>query len=286
MIYAVIVCYEPSINIISLINSLIAQGIYPIVIDNSEKYYIDLSVKKCIYHKIGENIGIAAAQNMGISIALSNGAKAIVFFDQDSVVSDDLINILYSPILEGKSKICVPIYKNARGNFFYQIVKCNSIGLRNKITPYMGMEDFYTNIAISSGSMISSDIFSIIGEMDETLFIDHVDTEWFLRAASKGYRALVVTNAIMEHTIGDKFIDLKIMKIPVHSPIRRYYRVRNAFLLLKYKHVPKLLAFREIVFSFIHQLIILIFSKRKREYILYFCKAICDGINNITGKIK
>ena len=106
MIYAVIVCYEPSINIISLINSLIAQGVYPIVIDNSEKYYIDISVNKCIYHKIGENIGIAAAQNMGISIALSNGAKAIVFFDQDSVVSDDLINIIYSPILEGKSKIC------------------------------------------------------------------------------------------------------------------------------------------------------------------------------------
>ncbi|AVM60710.1 glycosyltransferase family 2 protein [Haemophilus sp. oral taxon 036] len=286
MIYAVIVCYEPTINIITLMNSLIAQGVYPIVIDNSEKCFIDISVSKCIYYKVGENIGIAAAQNIGISIALSNGAKAIVFFDQDSMIPDNLISTLYSPILEGKSKISVPIYINIKGDFFYQIVKCNTLGLRKKITPYIGMKDFHTNIAISSGSMVSANLFENVGYMEERLFIDHVDTEWFLRAASKGYRALVVTNAIMEHTIGDNFIDLKVMKIPVHSPIRRYYRVRNAFLLLKYKHIPKLLALREVLFSFFHQFIIFIFSNKKKAYFLYFCKAICDGVNNKTGKIN
>ena len=57
-------------------------------------------------------------------------------------------------------------------------------------------------------------------------------------------------------------------------------------MLLKYKHIPKLLAFREIIVSFIHQIIILLFSNSKKEYIFYFFKAIKDAILNKIGKIS
>lgn len=286
MIYSVIVCYEPTKSIFVLISSLIKQNIYPIIIDNSEKSFLDFTNINCIYKKLGKNVGIAEAQNIGIDLALSQGAKTIIFFDQDSVINKDLIEKLYQPILDNHTYISAPIYHNPNGNFFYQIIKCNQWGIRKKIIPYPEMPNFTTNIAISSGSMVKSEIFGIVGKMDSSLFIDHVDTEWFLRASHKGYSTLIVTNAIMEHTIGDNFIDLKWIKIPVHSPLRRYYRVRNNFLLLRYKHFPKLLAFREIFFSFLHQLIILLFSKKKKEYVRYFIKAISDGIMNMKGKIS
>ncbi|MGV3225620.1 rhamnosyltransferase [[Pasteurella] aerogenes] len=286
MIYSVIVCYEPTKSIFVLISSLIKQNIYPIIIDNSEKSFLDFTNINCIYKKLGKNVGIAEAQNIGIDLALSQGAKTIIFFDQDSVINKDLIEKLYQPILDNHTYISAPIYHNPNGNFFYQIIKCNQWGIRKKIIPYPEMPNFTTNIAISSGSMVKSEIFGIVGKMDSSLFIDHVDTEWFLRASHKGYSTLIVTNAIMEHTIGDNFIDLKWIKIPVHSPLRRYYRVRNNFLLLRYKHFPKLLAFREIFFSFIHQFAIFLFSKKKKEYFTYFIKAVYDGLRNVKGKLS
>lgn len=285
-IFSVIVCYEPTENIFTLVETLIQQNVYPIIIDNSENKFLHFDNNGYLYRKLGKNIGIAEAQNIGIDLALAQRAEAIVFFDQDSVIDKDLIKKLYQPILDNHAYISAPIYHNKNGNFFYQIIKCNKWGIRKKIIPSSEMPNFTTNIAISSGSMIKSELFDIVGKMDASLFIDHVDTEWFLRASHKGYSTLIVTNAIMEHTIGDNFIDLKWIKIPVHSPLRRYYRVRNNFLLLRYKHFPKLLAFREIFFSFIHQFVILLFSKKKKGYFTYFIKAVCDGLRNVKGKLS
>ncbi|AUI67107.1 MULTISPECIES: glycosyltransferase family 2 protein [Glaesserella] len=285
-IYAIIVCYHPTDNIYQLLNSLIQQDVYPIVIDNSEEKFLNFDKKGYLYRKLGKNVGIAEAQNIGIDLALEQGAKVIVFFDQDSVVSNDLISRLYKPILENKTDISAPIYKNIAGNFYYQIIKCNKWGLRTKIIPSPNMPNFTTNIAISSGSMIRCELFNIIGKMDHSLFIDHVDTEWFLRAFHKGYSTLIVTNAVMKHRIGDDVVDLKWFKVPIHSPLRRYYRIRNNFLLLRYNHFPKLLAFREIFFSFLHQFIIILFSPGKRwNYIKNLFKAVFDGIVNKKGKI-
>ncbi len=285
MIYSVIVCYEPTEDIFVLISSLIKQNVYPIIIDNSENNYLDFDTINCVYKRLGENVGIAQAQNIGIDLALAQGADAIVFFDQDSTISDDLICCLYEPIKLREAVISVPIYRNPSGNFFYQIVKCNRLGWRRKIIPHTEMSNFHTNIAISSGSMIKSELFNIVGKMDTDLFIDHVDTEWFLRASNKGYNALVITNAVMNHTIGDNLLNLRFMKIPIHSPARRYYRVRNSFKLLTYAHVPKLLALRESVFSIIHQILIVIYCPNKSDYMKFFFKAIKDFLKGNMGKI-
>lgn len=282
---AVIVCYEPQSLIFELISALKLQNVLPIVIDNSEKHFLDFSQVDCIYHKLGRNLGIAQAQNIGIDIALSYRADAIVFFDQDSSISNGLIASLYYPIQKNKTAISVPIYRNAEQGFFYQIVRTNQYGFRQKIIPNAEMSNFKTNIAISSGSMIRADLFDSVGRMDEKLFIDHVDTEWFLRASSKGFDALVVTNAVMKHSIGDKVINLFEVKVPVHSPLRRYYRVRNAFKLLGYNHIPKLLALREVAFSFVHHLIIMFSCSNKYDYNRFFCKAIKDVILDKNGKI-
>lgn len=283
---AVIVCYEPQSLIFELISALKLQNVLPIVIDNSEKDFLDFSQVDCIYHKIGRNLGIAQAQNIGIDVALSYRADAIIFFDQDSSISNRLIASLYYPIRKNKTAISVPIYCNAEQGFFYQIVRANQYGFRQKIIPNAEMSNFKTNIAISSGSMIRADLFERVGRMDEKLFIDHVDTEWFLRAASKGFEALVVTNAVMKHSIGDKVIHFFGIKVPVHSPLRRYYRVRNSFKLMGYGHVPKLLALREITFSFIHHIIILFSCPNKYSYHLFFCKAIKDVLLGKNGKIS
>ena len=43
------------------------------------------------------------------------------------------------------------------------------------------------DMLISSGCLIPLSAIDTIGDMDEELFIDHVDTDWFLRAKSLGW---------------------------------------------------------------------------------------------------
>ena len=45
---------------------------------------------------------------------------------------------------------------------------------------------------ISSGCLIPLSAIDTIGEMDEELFIDHVDTDWFLRAKSLAHESLAL----------------------------------------------------------------------------------------------
>lgn len=288
-IYAVIVCYELQYcQISALLDSLEAQGVRPIIIDNSEKSPLDETQITVAhhYHATKHNTGIATAQNIGIDIAREHHADAIVFFDQDSTIPENFIAELAQPIIDGKAMITAPVYQHEAQGFFYPMVKCNRYGWRKKVEISHGISPFFTRVTISSGSMVATSVFDKVGLLYEPFFIDHVDTEWFLRAANKGFKTLIVPSAIMQHRIGETVINLKGYKVSVHSPARRYYRIRNGVLLLKMKHIPKLLSLREVFSASIHQTIITLLCKEKRAYSHYYFKAIGDGIRNKTGKLE
>ena len=83
---------------------------------------------------------------------------------------------------------------------------------------------------ISSGSLIALAALSEIGPFDDQLFIEHVDTDWSLRASAKGFGLYGVASAVLEHTIGDA-----ILEVPgtgrrafMYPSERTYYLVRNS----------------------------------------------------------
>lgn len=170
-----------------------------------------------------------------------------------------------------------------RKKFEYSIVDINKSGKRKKIIPSQIDGDFYTSVAISSGTLSHISVFDKVGVMDENLFIDYVDTEWCLRCFQAGLKIRIIVNAHMYHSIGDNTIEIWRFKIPIHSPQRRYYRIRNSIKLLKYHHVPKRLAYREILFSFIHQLILIIINPKRLEYSYYFIRGLIDGVKGKNG---
>jgi len=49
-----------------------------------------------------------------------------------------------------------------------------------------------TDMLIASGCLIPADVLRDVGLMDDALFIDHVDTDWCMRARARGYRLLGV----------------------------------------------------------------------------------------------
>jgi rhamnosyltransferase len=83
---------------------------------------------------------------------------------------------------------------------------------------------------VSSGCLIPLAVLDAVGPMDATLFIDQVDTEWGLRAQRQGLKLFGVPAAVLEHGIGESFVRPWFAPgraVPIHSPVRDYYLVRN-----------------------------------------------------------
>lgn len=282
---AIIVTYNPSLdNLLQLMTQLTLQQCDSIVVDNSnvENETIKNAAKKYIW--LGGNKGIATAQNFGITECLNKNYKYAIFFDQDSNISAGFLNALYEPMERNNYQICAPVFFDEKRGFEYAITDVKKNGTREKLYSNGRVEPFTSSVVISSGTLVRTEVFNIVGKMDDGLFIDYVDTEWCLRCFEKDILVHVIPQAKMVHSIGDNSFDFFKFCVPVHSASRRYYRVRNSFHLLRYKHVPKLLACREIIFCLIHSVILIIKQKNKKEYLYSFLSGVRDGILNVRGE--
>lgn len=294
-IYAVIVTYEPDVNsLINAIKKINEQCSGIIVVDNgssnldlllNETKLKDVSVDIL---SLNENLGIATAQNRGIEKAIKCGANYIIFFDQDSDTPLGFVDSLvaeYKKLLLTNNDVAAvgPIFKDSRFGFYYPLIKLNKFGVRKRIVPSEEDDNIELSFIISSGMLTSVSMIENIGMMKDEFFIDYVDTEWCLRAVAKGYKFYAIPKACMNHAIGDNNIKFLCWKLPVHSPFRRYYRMRNMFYLFKLPYVPLLLKLREFITNNIHQLIITIESNNKKAYFKSWFRALVDGVRIMFG---
>lgn len=285
-ICAVIVTYNPNVDHVgSLINGLEKQSCDSIIVDNSTySHEVLIANEGCYYISLGSNKGIAEAQNIGIAECLKRKYKYIIFFDQDSKIEKNFIASLKQPMEDNKYEICAPVFYDEQKGFEYAITDIKKNGQRIKHYSHGNNQIFTTSTVISSGTIVCSDIFNKVGVMDSALFIDYVDTEWCLRCFALGIKVHVIPQAKMLHSIGDKSFNFMGFCVPVHSAIRRYYRVRNSIHLIRYPHVPKLLAAREVLFSVVHSILLILTQKSKRDYAYTFICGLVDGLRNVSGE--
>lgn len=294
-VYAIIVTYEPDVD--SLLKSIIKiddQCERVIVVDNGSsnfKSLLDEIKTKNInvdMFSLNENVGIATAQNRGIERAINYNADYIVFFDQDSDIPFGFIRSLVSEYMSlslANNNVAAvgPIFKDSRFGFYYPLIKLNKFGIRKRIVPSEQDENIELSFIISSGMLTSVSMINKIGMMKDDFFIDYVDTEWCLRAVDKGYNFYAIPKACMTHAIGDNNVKFLFWKLPVHSPFRRYYRMRNMFYLFKLPYIPFVLKLREFITNNAHQFIITMISDNKWEYLKSWCKALKDGVKIMLG---
>ena len=89
---------------------------------------------------------------------------------------------------------------------------------------------------ITSGSLVSLTAFETIGPFREEFFIDLVDTEYCLRARSKGYRVILSLKPTMCHSIGAPSAHTILGKNTGTSnqpAFRFYYMIRNHVVLAR-----------------------------------------------------
>ncbi|WP_313066824.1 glycosyltransferase family 2 protein [Paraburkholderia sp. LEh10] len=186
----------------------------------------------------GRNRGIAAAHNAGIDWARKQGGKYVLLMDQDSEPDPGMVAALKSAHedLVAAGNQVAAIGPRSRDRQTGHLAPHVRFG-KTRFAPVAceaGQRAVMTDLLISSGSLISMDTLAAVGEMDEQLFIDQVDTEWVLRARAKGYMAWGHCDAAMAHSLGEwrRRVWLgRWREIPLHKPFRYYYMFRNSVLL-------------------------------------------------------
>lgn len=247
-VFAVIVTYNPDIAVLDeLLDSLLPQVGGAIVVDNGSSvdmlhWHQRWAHANLSLHLAGCNLGIAAAQNIGIEIAKKSNPGFVVLSDQDSKPAEDMVShlrrVAHKLMTGGEAVAAVgPRYMDTRQNNPPPFIQINGLRLKRQ---YCDHPDSVVRVdyLIASGCLIPMQALNEVGGMDECLFIDYVDIEWGLRAKHRGFQSFGACAASMVHSLGDNPICFLGKSYPHHSPLRHYYHFRNAVWLYKQKHIP------------------------------------------------
>jgi rhamnosyltransferase len=284
--WCVVVCYRPDVvQLLGLCTSLVADHAKVILVDNSESPSLVRGQlpQNCSLITLGSNTGIAHAQNIGIEAAIASGADIVAFFDQDSKVAPGFLRTLIFPLNRGSPEIVSPLYFDDVSNQKLPSIRVSKRGISTAVHRGEDVQPYLVDVVISSGTAATKEVFSVAGVLDESFFIDFVDTEWCLRCRSKNIPIRVVPAAVMHHRIGSKCINLGITTILVHNPVRCYYQLRNCFLLFRQEHIPFLFSVKQLVSVFVSRTLLLLFVNDRLTYAKAYMSALHDGVRGITG---
>lgn len=291
---AVVVTYNPELAILGeLIEAVLPQVTGLIVVDNGS--HLDpvawsRVVANPAIHVVylGENRGVATAQNIGIRRAKLLSATHVLILDQDSLPGHDMVGRLlaamYNKEAEGIRVAAVgPRYCDDRSFSEAPFVRLS--GWRVRRVCCARVDDIVeVDHLISSGSLIALSALDSVGGMREELFVDFVDTEWAMRAIRQGYRLFGVCNAAMKHRLGDAPLRVLGRTVPLHTPQRHYYLFRNGIWLCKQRSMPlgwRLATVRRLILMFV---VLMLFGTDRLDRLAMMVRGTVDGIRNRMGR--
>ena len=233
MIAGILVSYEPEAQTLNAtFVTLLSQVDHLFLVDNGSSIdpadLLDLKGKERLtVIRLDENLGIAAAQNAGITAARKLGAEFVVLSDQDTVYPKSAISGLLDVFERWpKAAAVVPLFNDVNKSSPDGFILENSVLFSP--TRVAGGEHSLLQ-AIASGKVVRLSTLEDIGTMDEDLFIDWVDLEWCWRARHNGYQIIGSGDVAITHTLGDSARSIGYREVNLRSPLRHYYITRNGF---------------------------------------------------------
>ncbi len=296
VVHAVIVTFNPDADTLSRqINALLNQVHKVWVVDNASVEPPELQAYGCQVRQINfpENRGVGSALNAGLTQALAYGAGYALLMDQDSVPATDMVSQLREIAVmaenTGKKLAAVgPSYGDDVQLTQNGFVRLGWLGYVR--TPCNGREACVeVDFLISSGSLIALKALQTVGLMDESLFIDHVDTEWCFRAKAKGYQLFGACSARMVHALGNerrRFWFGRWRTVSFHAPFRYYYICRNSLLLQQKSYLPWRWRIAECLRLLRVLYFYALFSEHRICCVKMMMRGLRDGLYGKTGKLE
>jgi len=232
---AVWVTYHPDGDVAARVRRVVPQVGATVLVDNGSSdaelgALRDLALGASVtLVRNSENLGIARALNIGVERARAQGYPFALLLDQDTLADEDMVDQLSAALAAHPTAGRVA----AVGSRFR-----DPTGRSNEPIRLGPRSDQWEEVesVITSGCLLSVRAYASVGPFRDDFFIDHVDTEYCLRAWAAGYRVIETLRPLMSHTVGSP-TSHTVCGSPTwttnHSPDRRYYIARNNTVLLR-----------------------------------------------------
>jgi rhamnosyltransferase len=237
---AVLVTYHPAGDFASRLERIVPQVGRSVIIDNgsgarSTAMLRELAARPAVALLANqENLGIARALNMGVQHALAHGCSWAVLLDQDTEVDANLVATLLATRAAFPDAERVAVVGSRFRDTHGRPAESLPTGTRGE--HWQAVES-----VITSGSLLSLQVYAAIGPFRDEFFIDYVDTEYCFRARAAGFSVIETRQALMSHTVGAPTQHRLLGKskwTTNHSADRRYYIARNNTVLLREYGAP------------------------------------------------
>ena len=224
-VLATITTYNPDIELLSKnIDAVINQVDKLLVYENDSRNrseVVELCDKKGVEIILNDkNYGVAGPLHDGVEYAYTNGYDYIFTLDQDSVISDGMVDKLAKILMTG-NKVAMVCGTRVNPDF------------PEPLPP----EDWCApvNAVITSGALGNVKYIMDVGNYIPELFIDAVDNEICYRLRKNGY-GVYSCGVTYLHCIGEPIkckILFKSFRTLNYAPFRLYYTWRNSYLIFK-----------------------------------------------------
>lgn len=298
---AIVVTYHPKPDLLGRLLCVTAEQVTTVVVvdngsneeelDRMRDLVAQVESKNCFLLELGENLGIAAAQNRGITWAQQLGSSQVLFLDQDSIPCVGMVSSLQAALVglaaQGRRVAAVgPHLVDNRTGKSSPFVKIHWFGVVRSGCGGSSPSVQATDFLVSSGMLVPLEIFDWVGVLEEELFIDNVDLEWCFRARSLGYVLYGVCDAVMQHSIGDQIFRFGSATIHRHAPLRQYYIMRNRLLLYGRKYAPTSWVLQDALRSVFKVLVFSLVMPPRRENIRMMYRGVRDALVKRLGRYR
>ncbi len=236
-VVAVISAFNPGPALLDACTSLLPQTSSVTIVDDGSTIDVTeildaCAAAGCQIVLLGQNSGIASALNTGVDTAFASGPNAefVLTLDQDSTLQSDYV------------ERALAAFDSARAaGVQVGLVAPHSVeGLPSRVAEVrngvvLGLEP------IQSGLVIPRSVWQSAGPFRAGLFIDSVDTEYFMRLSDLGFETVLAAGTHLGHSLGGRFHPTIFgrrlrfggneVSLVRSSPFRYYYIARNRVLM-------------------------------------------------------
>ena len=286
----VVSVFNPPENLIRNCQALRAQCTDVVVVDDGsdvadEDVFQVLLALGCSVVRLQSNQGIASALNAGVRHArsLHNTPDFILTLDQDSLVEPGFVGALEdaagAATLAGlKVGMVAPAEVSGLPNRARTVVDGITLG----------------DEPVQSGLLVPIECLDEIGPFNERLFIDGVDSEFYLRAKAAGRVCVIAGGASLKHSLG-QMVPAHLGPFPLRwrgRPLRvrtaaswrYYYIVRNRiYLFRRYLPTQPYWALRGLLLDARHVLLVTVLAPGRRARLAAALRGAKDGLQGRMG---
>ncbi|MGN6707410.1 MAG: glycosyltransferase family 2 protein [Rhodanobacter sp.] len=293
---AVVVSYRPEPGAMAqLVNAVAPQVGAVVLVDNAS----DGDWKQALGGRLSalggallsqsRNLGLAAAQNVGIEWAREHGYRHVLLLDQDSEPAEGMVAALLRALQElslaGPVAAVGPRFHDLRERRAAPFVRIG-FPFNRKLWCDGSAPTIACDFLISSGMLIPMAVFDRIGAMDAGLFIDNVDLEWSFRARAQGYSLHGVCATTMHHRLGDtrRTLPFALGQVVVHGPVRLYYMMRNRVRLYQMAHTPRAWVAQDVPRVLVKLFLFGVLIGPRRRNLRCMLRGLADGLRGRQGE--